>query len=286
MHRIERDEPGAAGDELREQPIGRIFRRQHERISARRDLDHTLNGRPDALEQRRGQVGDDELPSADLKREDVGEQADGSETSCGDHRDPAAERLGIRKDVRAEEHGPALIAQLQDERADVAASQRVESGHRLVEKDHLGIVQQRLRDADALDHPLRELPQLQPPLLADPDAIEQRADPRAAIGCAVAEQLGEVVQQLLGRQVVVEVRILGQDTRYDAGSRGRRQAGRGCQRAPRSEKSAASAASGSSSCPRRSDRGSRTLPPARCRGSDDRGPGMGAAARSRSDGPW
>ena len=76
--------------------------------------------------------------------------------------------------------------------------------------DELGIVDERLRDADALQHALRELAQLQPALGADADLVEQPARARAALGGAIAEQPGEVLEQLLGRQVVVEVRILGQ----------------------------------------------------------------------------
>ena len=42
-----------------------------------------------------------------------------------------------------------------------------------------------------------------------PDLVEQRRDPRAALGRGVAEERREVVEQFLGRQVVVEVRVLG-----------------------------------------------------------------------------
>ena len=66
-----------------------------------------------------------------------------------------------------------LIAQLQNQVADLAASERIETRHRLVEEDDLGIVDERLRDADALHHALRELAQLQPPLGADADAVER-----------------------------------------------------------------------------------------------------------------
>ena len=76
-------------------------------------------------------------------------------------------------------------------------------------KTNLGIVDERLRNADALHHPLRELPQLQPALGADPDAIEARPHPLPAIGGGIPEELREVAQQLLGGQIVVEVGILG-----------------------------------------------------------------------------
>ena len=72
------------------------------------------------------------------------------------------------------------VAQPEDQRAHVAAAERIEARHRLVEEDDLGIVDQRLREADALNHALRELAQLQPPLGAEPDFVEQRATRAAA----------------------------------------------------------------------------------------------------------
>ena len=72
------------------------------------------------------------------------------------------------------------VAQPQDQRAHVAAAERVEARHRLVEEDDLGVVDQRLGEADALDHPLRELAQLQPPLGAEADLVQQRATRAAA----------------------------------------------------------------------------------------------------------
>ena len=46
-------------------------------------------------------------------------------------------------------------AQPQDQVADLLAADRIEAAHRLVEDDHLRVVHQRLRDADALQHALR-----------------------------------------------------------------------------------------------------------------------------------
>ena len=139
----------------------------------------------------------------------------------GDDRDPAAQRLGVGEDVRAEEDRPPLVAQLEDQRAHVAAAERIEARHRLVEEHHLGIVEQRLGEADALQHPLRELAQLQPALGADAEAIEQRGRRASADRPPlIAEQPREVVQQLLGGEVVVEVGILRQVA--DAPARRRR----------------------------------------------------------------
>ena len=67
----------------------------------------------------------------------------------------------------------------EDQRAHVAPAERIEARHRLVEDDELRVVDERLRDADALQHALRELSQLQPPLGADADLVQQPVDARA-----------------------------------------------------------------------------------------------------------
>ena len=68
---------------------------------------------------------------------------------------------------------------------------------------------QRLRDADALQHALRELAELQAPLGADADLVEQRATRGRRSAAAIAEEAAEVVEQLLGGEVVVEVGFSG-----------------------------------------------------------------------------
>ena len=50
-----------------------------------------------------------------------------------DHRHPAAQGLGVREDVRAEEHRAATVAQPQQQLAHVAAAERIEARHRSVE---------------------------------------------------------------------------------------------------------------------------------------------------------
>ena len=112
--------------------------------------------------------------------------------------------------MRAEEDRPPLVAQLEHQRAHVAPAERIEPRHRLVEEQHLGIVQQRLRDADALQHALGVLAQRQAALGADAEPIEGGRDALPPIGRRHAEQPPVVVEQLLGGQVIVEVRVLRQ----------------------------------------------------------------------------
>ncbi len=113
--------------------------------------------------------------------QDVGQAPGGGQPAAGDDSDSTAERLGVSQDVRAEEHGAALIAQVEDQMPHVPAAHRIEPGHRLVQEKHLRIVEQRLRDAHALDHAFRELPELQTTLGADARAVQQRRHPGVSI---------------------------------------------------------------------------------------------------------
>ena len=143
-----------------------------------------------------------------LERENVGERAGRGETPPGDDRDSPAQRFRVRQDVRAEKHGASLVSQFEDERSHVAAAQRIEARHRLVEKHHLRVVQKGLRDADALDHALRKPPQLQATLGPNAHAIEERGDALAPVGAVVPKELAEITEQLFRRQVIVEGGIL------------------------------------------------------------------------------
>ena len=58
--------------------------------------------------------------------------------------------------------------------------------------------------------PLENLRSCSAALGADADAIEHRVHPRAAIRPRESEQLPEVMQQLFGREVVVEIGIFGE----------------------------------------------------------------------------
>ena len=52
--------------------------------------------------------------------------------------------------------GPARVALVEDEVAHLFATHRIETAHRLVEDEHLGIGDERGRETGALEHPLRE----------------------------------------------------------------------------------------------------------------------------------
>src|SRR6185312_1185611 len=140
--------------------------------------------------------------------EDVAQLSARDQASFREDGDAAAERLGVAEHVRAEEDGAAPVAQPENELSDVAAAERIEPRHRLVENHEPRLVQQRLRDPDALQHPFREFSELKTPFGADADLVEQRRHPPPAFDGVQAEQAAEVRHELFGGEVVVEVRIL------------------------------------------------------------------------------
>ena len=156
------------------------------------------------------QVRDHQLPALQLERHQVADATARHHPALRHDPDPAAQRFGVRQDVRAEEHGAAALAQLEDQIAHLAPAERIEAGHRFVEEDHFGIVDQRLREPDALQQALRELAQPHPPLPCHPDFIEHARDAGAHVGAGIAEQPREIREHFFRGQVVVVIRVLGE----------------------------------------------------------------------------
>ena len=71
--------------------------RQLEGVAARGDLQDTMRRVGLTREHLRREVRDDQLPAADLERENLGEPADRRETAAGDDRHAAAQRLGVAR---------------------------------------------------------------------------------------------------------------------------------------------------------------------------------------------
>ena len=155
-----------------------------------------------------GDVGDHQLPALQLEGEDVGELARRDHLALRQDRHPAAEHLRIRQDVRAEEHGAAAGAQAKDQVADLAAAQRIEPRHRLVEKHHFGIVDEGLGQARALQHAFRKLPQPHAAFGAKADFIEHARHPRGDVGAggtlAASGRLSEILAfEVRGWELVI-----------------------------------------------------------------------------------
>ena len=197
----------AGGGQLGEQALWRRLERQLERISSFSDGHGAPDPWAESGHERVGDIRHHQLPAARLERHHLVQRARGDQASLSQNGDSTAQRLGVAQYVGAEKHRTAAIAEPQDEAANFAAAEGIEAGHRLVENHELGIVHERLCDSHALQHPFRELAQLEPPLRRDADLVEESRGARAGFRGAVPKQRCEVGQELLGRQMVVEIRI-------------------------------------------------------------------------------
>ena len=245
---------------------GRDVRGERQAKVARLDLDlrdsrAPLRGavaRPRRRRPRRATVGSP-LDAISLDR------ALQDDAAVVDDRDLVAGLLDLVEQVRREKHGATFADERADQVAHLEDAGRIETVHRLVEDQQRRIGEQAAGDAEPLAH--AERVGLHPVVGAvrEPDSLERAVD--AAVRGAVARR-GDDPEVLAAGQVRVETRLL--DDRADAGERltalGRLRQSRAGSPRRRSPVSARAACGSSSSCRRRSGRGSRTpLRPARRR---------------------
>jgi hypothetical protein len=88
------------------------------------------------------------------------------------------------EDVRRDEHGAALLAEVVDQLDDLAAPRRVEAVQRLVEEQDARLVGERLCELDALAHALREAAHAPLGDVEQPDPVERGLRRRVRIGDA------------------------------------------------------------------------------------------------------
>ncbi len=129
-----------------------------------------------------------------------------------EHGDPVAKHFGVRKNVRGEKYGSALAFQIENDVAHFAPADRIEPGHRLVEKKYLRIVKNGLRDADALEHALRKFPELHVARGRKAHALEISFHALAPLGRAIAGKSRVVIEKFARRQIIVEIGLLGEIT--------------------------------------------------------------------------
>ena len=96
------------------------------------------------------------------------------------HGDAVARALDLGEQVRVEQHGLSPLRLLLEEVADLAPADRIHAVGRLVEEQHLRIVDERRREAQPLRHALGELLHADVRPFREPDALEQlrRAPPQ------------------------------------------------------------------------------------------------------------
>ena len=114
---------------------------------------------------------------------------------------PVADQFHLVQQVRRQEDGGALGAQLADEFADVLHALRVEAAGGLVEHDDVGLVDERQGDAQALPHAVGEAAGLGVGPVEQPHHVEHLGD---ALLADLAVHLAEHAQVAPGGHVAVE----------------------------------------------------------------------------------
>ena len=68
--------------------------------------------------------------------------------------DAVADFLDLAEEMRAEKNGDAAVLEIENEVADFAGAGGIDAGGGFVEDQEPGLLDQRLGEADALEHPL------------------------------------------------------------------------------------------------------------------------------------
>ena len=100
----------------------------------------------------------------------------------GKNRHAVRHFLHLLEQVRRKDHGLAHLFQPQDEVANLGRAERIDARGRFVEEKKIGIVDQRLRQADALEHALRIGAQGPLAAVLQADEIDQFLDPLFELG--------------------------------------------------------------------------------------------------------
>ncbi len=131
--------------------------------------------------------------------------AAGDKTAFHDDPNSITDHLHVMQNVRAEKDGLPAIAQAQNQIAHLLASDRVQTGHRLIEDDQFRVVNQRLCQADTLQHPFGELAQLPGTRFRQSDEPQEVCDPLVDGGAIQSCQLAIKPKKLLGGEIVIEI---------------------------------------------------------------------------------
>ena len=114
--------------------------------------------------------------------------------------------------MTAQNHRLAAPGQRQDEVLDFAATNRVKPRGRFIENDEVGVVDERLRQADAALHALGKFAHGAHVNLAQTDHFEQLFDPAVALFLAEMKKVSEKIERLARIEIAVKIRFLGQIT--------------------------------------------------------------------------
>ena len=111
-----------------------------------------------------------------------------------------------------EEYRLAFRLKLLHQVAHLASPHGIEPRHGLIEENHLGFMQDGLRNSHPLQHALRKLAQLHAAYIRQPDPPQDFLDPPRQILAHHPRKPPVIFQQFARGQIVVEVRLLRQES--------------------------------------------------------------------------
>ena len=127
----------------------------------------------------------------------------GDDPAVADDQQLVGDRLDLHQQVRGEQDGAAAVGEVAQQAAHPAHALGVEAVGGLVEDQHLGVAEQRVREPEPLAHAERVLPHaLAAARLSSPTSVEQLVDARAPatpiIWAETAERLAAAAAAVLG----------------------------------------------------------------------------------------
>ena len=165
-------------------------------------LDHARSGLRDRGFDLREQLGrgvfEDQLGLV-LDRDQFVEPAFTHERALVQDADAVADFLHLAEQMRAEQHGDAALFEIEDEVANLARAGGIDAGGRLIEHEQPRLLDHRLREADALEHPFRVAAEAPVRGIFQPDQLQQFLRALAQLRAAQAAQLAEEMQRLRRR---------------------------------------------------------------------------------------
>ena len=142
--------------------------------------------------------------------------AAGNDFALADEDDLVAGDFDLAEQMGIEENGGAAFALRANDIAHQAAAHGIESGSGLVEKNQFRLVDQGLRQADALQHALGEILQALVAVRREADQVDQRRHTVAQGGGGHAGEAAMQMEEFGGREPFVEAKILGKKTDFAA----------------------------------------------------------------------
>ncbi len=147
-----------------------------------------------------------------FNREQIAQRAFADEDPVGQNAHAIANLLDLPEQMRRKEHRYAASLEIENEIADFPRAGRIDSGGRFVQDDELRLLDERLREADALQHSLGVTAQPAIPRTRQANQIEQFFDATPQARAAQSAKFPIEAERLAAGEIFVEVRTLRQET--------------------------------------------------------------------------